>query len=523
MAGHGFDDHLRERLQAAALAPEHVDDFHRLARSLIHGPDFQLYLAEFGDSGYRDRIVEQLGKVLAPTELASTRVRLSGCADVPALEGALIDAAQRAQVIHLVDGETWFDGPRWAAWNLRREAIARGIRAKLVLWLRPAQVGRLPEVAADWWAWRAGIVDFVKRGTATAVAPFAEFPELPSMSMADRARRIAVLRQWLAIEPPIDAEARAPLAVELAMLLSGLGEVDEALRLLREDAVPVYERRGDLRNLAITRTYLADILKNRGQSDEALRIYESEVPTYEELDDSRGLAVLYTNMAGVLRERGQFHRAHELLREKSLVIAQRIGDVGLEALAWDRIADLLGSEGKSDESWRIRRDRVLPIVDQLGDVRGRATTLGKIAEAMASLGQLQEALQILRDDVLPTFERLGLVRDRTVTMGLAALILSQQGDIDGAIATLRDQVLPTIVGIGDRREEVIIRATLATMLATRNGVGDRAEAARLLEVAYPTAKAHGYPETKDIAAQLKAARHVPELRPARKPKKHRRR
>ena len=70
MAGHGFDDHLRESLQVAALAPEHVDDFHRLARSLIHVPDFQLYLAEFGDSGYRDRIVEQLGKVLAPTELA---------------------------------------------------------------------------------------------------------------------------------------------------------------------------------------------------------------------------------------------------------------------------------------------------------------------------------------------------------------------------------------------------------------------------------------------------------------------
>ncbi|MCB9551933.1 MAG: tetratricopeptide repeat protein [Myxococcales bacterium] len=50
------------------------------------------------------------------------------------------------------------------------------------------------------------------------------------------------------------------------------GALDEALRIRREEQLPVYERLGDVRAQAVTMGKVADILQARGELDEALRI-----------------------------------------------------------------------------------------------------------------------------------------------------------------------------------------------------------------------------------------------------------
>jgi hypothetical protein len=59
------------------------------------------------------------------------------------------------------------------------------------------------------------------------------------------------------------------------------GELDEALRIRREESLPVYDRLGCC-SKAVTMGKIADILQARGELDEALRIrHEEELPVYE--------------------------------------------------------------------------------------------------------------------------------------------------------------------------------------------------------------------------------------------------
>jgi tetratricopeptide (TPR) repeat protein len=73
------------------------------------------------------------------------------------------------------------------------------------------------------------------------------------------------------------AEREAALAVGLlADILEARGELDEALRIRREEQLPVYDRLGDVRERAVTMGKVADILQVRGELDEALRIRREE-------------------------------------------------------------------------------------------------------------------------------------------------------------------------------------------------------------------------------------------------------
>ena len=75
---------------------------------------------------------------------------------------------------------------------------------------------------------------------------------------------------------------------KIADVLAARGDLDEALRIRREEELPVYEKLGDVRSRAVTMGKIADVLAARGDLDEALRIRrEEELPVYEKLGDVR--------------------------------------------------------------------------------------------------------------------------------------------------------------------------------------------------------------------------------------------
>jgi hypothetical protein len=77
---------------------------------------------------------------------------------------------------------------------------------------------------------------------------------------------------------------------KIADILQERGETDEALRIRREDELPVFERLGDVREWAITMSRIADILRRRGEIDEAIRILRDEaLPSLERLGDVHSL------------------------------------------------------------------------------------------------------------------------------------------------------------------------------------------------------------------------------------------
>src|SRR5215831_12163451 len=242
----------------------------------------------------------------------------------------------------------------------------------------------------------------------------------------------------------------------IADILYRRGELDEALRIHREEQLPVFERLGDVRERAVTMGQIADILQARGDLDEALRIRrEEQLPVYERLGDVRERAVTMGRIADVLESRGELDEALRIRREEELPVYARLGDVRSRAVTMGKIADILYRRGELDEALRIRREEQLPVYARLGDVRSRAVTMGKIADILYRRGELDEALRIRREEELPVYARLGEVRSRAVTMGKIADILVSRGDLDEALRIRREEELPVYERLGEVRSRAV--------------------------------------------------------------------
>ena len=115
---------------------------------------------------------------------------------------------------------------------------------------------------------------------------------------------------------------------QIADILQARGELDEALRIRREEELPVYERLGDVRSRAVTLGQVANILQIQGAQYDAVRILREDViPVFERIGDVRSSVIARTNLALFLlsqKEPGEREEAVNLLHD-TLRIAQQIG------------------------------------------------------------------------------------------------------------------------------------------------------------------------------------------------------
>ena len=289
-------DHQRHRA-GLDLSPAHQSEFQRLVKTLCYGPKSQFLILEFNDVGYRTGVVTRIDELLRTEHHQVTHLDLTMAeySDFAAVEAALIGAANGHEAVHIFGGESWFDRPRFEAFNIRREAVGRGAAARLLLWLTTDRVEHLAQWAPDLWSWRGGVYDFTRSAIATTASPMIdrEGPgAVDTRSLAERAERISEIREFLLGNPGPDDDMKLPLLDELAGLYASIGELDEALRIRQEEQLPVYERLGDVRERAITLGKMADIFQARGELDEALRIrQEEQLPVYERLGDVRSRAI----------------------------------------------------------------------------------------------------------------------------------------------------------------------------------------------------------------------------------------
>ncbi len=546
-------DYARYRA-ATELRSEHISDFQRLIKTLRYGSRFQLLFAEFTEADYRDTLIRQIDLVFADLGQPVARIDLSsqGFADFAALEAELRRLATDHGAIHLTGVDDWFDEGRWRDFNVRREAIAFSVPVRLAIWLSAETMARAIVLAPDLWAWRGGVYAFT---TAPATAREPTQPQggpVDPRTLAERSRRIAVLRESLAAEPPPDDEILGLLLDELADLLASIGELDEALRIRREDQLPavraaggraaravtqgkiadvlqargeldealrirredelpVYERLGDVRERAVTLGQIADVLQARGELDEALRIRrEEELPVYERLGDVRSRAVTQGQIADVLQARGELDEALRIRREEQLPVYERLGDVRSRAVTLGKIADVLQARGELDEALRIRREEELPVYERLGDVRSRAVTQGKIADVLQARGELDEALRIRREEQLPVYERLGDVRERAVTQGKIADVLQARGELDEALRIRREDQLPVYERLQSVRDVLVCRAKIGINYLARGSAGDREKALELLNLALQDAQRLKLPEARQIAEIIQQVQAPPD-------------
>jgi hypothetical protein len=362
--------------QASKLA-EVAAAFRALRRGITRGRGFSLYLCACNAPPARDKLIEQLA-VSLPESMVHRHEPIAGEDDLLETVAGLLADGDPGPVM-IVGLEQVLAEPDWAerflsALNLRRSEWPARVPYPVAFWLPGHLLGRLTSGAPDFFDWRSDTLEFpeISIGQTRVFATRDFFFGVdPRFSKQEQDERVAELRARLAATPNSEDEqvcrTRLQWWDELADLMRTRGEVDEALRIRTEEELPVYQRLGDVRDMAVTQGKIADILMARGQLDEALRIRT----------------------------------------EEQFPVFQRLGAVREMAVTQGRIADILMDRGQLDEALRIRTEEELPVYQRLGDVRDMDVPLGRIADILMGRGQLDEALSILTDVLLPVFQRLG--------------------------------------------------------------------------------------------------------------------
>jgi tetratricopeptide (TPR) repeat protein len=337
---------------------------------------------------------------------------------------------------------------------------------------------------------RRGDIDAAERAFADAAAGFLDSQwerewaiargEISTILQArgelDEALRIRREEQLPVYERLGAMSEKANTQAQLAEILQMQGQLDEALHLL-EGVLETFERLGDVRSTATTQGQIADLLHARGELDEALRIRtEEELPVYERLGDVRSKAITQGQIADILQARGELDGALSLLGE-ALGAFERLGDVRAKAATHGRIADILQARGQLDEPLRIRREEELPVYERLGDMREKAIAQGKIADILHVRGEWDEALRIRTEEQLPVYKQLGDARSTAITQGQIADLLQARGELDEALRIRREEELPVYQRLGDVRSKAIAQGKIAHILHVR---GELNEALRLL-------------------------------------------
>ena len=493
-----------------SLRSEHSGAFLRLQRLLDGRQSFTLCFLTYSDSAYRDGVADFL------EERLGARVRVSIDPDDRIGTEALFEklsAGRNRGPAQLTGLERWPEGldDLLGRLNHRRGALAERCTRPLLMWIPSRALRAVATRAADLWAWRSGVFDFVLPASPNRREPHRSYGWAVKDTDASRRReRIEELQQFLAKRPslrPIDVDllldlgqlhesfgemeaakavylrARDALASmddrrrraitegKIADIFEASGELDEALRIRIEEELPVYERLGDVHSWAVTQGQIADILQARGEFDQALRIRtEEQLPVYERLGDVRSRAIAQGKIADILQARGELDEALRIRIEEELPVYERLGDVHSRAVTRSQIADILQARGELDEALRILTEEQLPVYERLGDVHSRAVTQGQIADILQIRGKLDEALRIRTEEELPVYERLGDVRSRAIAQGQIADILEARGELDEALRIYEQHVLPDIERIRNPTEIRWVRERIASLRSLKIGV-----------------------------------------------------
>ena len=138
------------------------------------------------------------------------------------------------------------------------------------------------------------------------------------------------------------------------------------------------------RDRAIALGGLADVLFARGELDEALRIRrEEQLPVYERLGDVRSRAVTLGRIALILRAKGELEEARRL-QEERLAVNRRLGD--LDGIAWTQFELALLDLGEGKPEAQERLEEAARLFARLGSAAG-LSALRRLMEAMAPPGE----------------------------------------------------------------------------------------------------------------------------------------
>jgi tetratricopeptide (TPR) repeat protein len=220
-------------------------------------------------------------------------------------------------------------------------------------------------------------------------------------------------------------QGRSALAVVQADLIQGEGLARETLQLMRE--------LGDTAGVAAALNSLANMLRNRGEAERAVPLYQESLALYRQLDDRRGVSATLNNLGTAVRQLGDTARAAEL-HENSLELRRVLGDTWGVALILMNLGAAALEQGDLKRA-RSAADESLRLSEQLRNTHGVALAVDVLARVALVDGDWPRAAALFSRSL----SLCGDVGDRGLAadglIGLAEVV-SRVGSMDSAVRLL---------------------------------------------------------------------------------------
>ncbi|MCA1964356.1 MAG: tetratricopeptide repeat protein, partial [Prosthecobacter sp.] len=309
-----------------ALHPAHTAELLRLRRALeaAQGQGFRLLLAEWNQLPERDGLI----RYLAENHPGGAQLTLTQDwpADFAALQAELESLGRSHPWVQVLGFENWrhTHPEAFRQFNHRREEIAARCPVSLLWWLVPDDLRAIALQAPDFWAWRTAVLDFTHAPDLPAIAQ-ARLDMTQGLAQPEKEARLAEILAYLSAENHTTSPAAAALHREAGEILESLGRWQEAVQHLQA-AEQHYRAADDPHSAAHTLRLLAQIDEKRGRVDEALKCLETQVlPLFQKLGDDRSAAITLGQIARLLAAKGEVDAALALHQEM-LGIFEGLGD-----------------------------------------------------------------------------------------------------------------------------------------------------------------------------------------------------
>lgn len=395
--------------------PNHTGALLRLRSIVEEESGCRFVMAVFVDSAYRDRLIDHVATLMEHSRVLD----IGDMSDFEVVEEELTIACHSASLVHLTGARAWLSDDDRAAellhgLNYRRERLAARCASTVVIWVDERAVQRVAQGSPDFWAWRAGLLSFVSetRVSSMTTAGLIEHVRADKPAMQ---RRLKDLRSYLDQRDELQP-SHILLLLEMSEIEKSLGELDDVEKSASE-ARQLAVQFDDKLNEAAGWGHIADIREARGDTDEALRIRrEEQLPVYKRLGDVRSVAVTMGKIADVLQQRGETDEALRIRREEQLPVFERLGDVRSRAVTLQKIASaLLEPEGLTQANAKVIVESLsesFVIATKLDDPLGMASVGLQLGRILAAVNEREQALQTLAT-ADSAFERLGDVEGRS--------------------------------------------------------------------------------------------------------------
>lgn len=397
-----FDAEQARLAAAAHLQPAHFVEFQRLAKSLIHGPQFQLLIVDCRDERLRAKVLESLALIQQQAGLRGAEFVLDdSVGDVQVLESRLVALAVGHEVIHVMGASHWMDAGRWESFNLLRERFAVLVRVRLVFWLNSQSIKLVARHASDIWAWRAGVYLFESAlpygGVASAAAFSSSIFDFDDAS-GDMGRR-SELESILINNPELSEELLLPLLKELGDVCYSLGDFRRALEVRESLADLLRRSMGEEHpDTLIAIIGLAEVFSAENDFYAAQQILEKALDSCQHrLGPEHPISLrVVSDLAVIFLAQNKYPEA---LRLQWMVVEAKkriLGDGHPDTLSMlSNYANLLRLSGDVSGAALLERE----VLEKRQDIFGEShpytlAAMGNLAATLKELGELSSATKI---------------------------------------------------------------------------------------------------------------------------------